>query len=66
MTKREAKRRAAQTAAAALQSLLDCGWPHEMVGGGDPPEPDVDLRRMTVAMSDLVDELEVRSKARPA
>jgi len=37
-----------------------------MVGGGDPPEPDVDLRRMTVAMSDLVDELEVRSKARPA
>jgi len=55
MTKREAKKRCWRQAYASLKSLVDCGWPYQMVDDDDdPPESPPDLERLEEAMEELI------------
>jgi len=58
MTKTEAKRHAAKEATSRLQSLLDIGWPCEMVGDSAPPESAADIKRLRDGMARLIADIE--------
>ncbi len=71
MNKREAKRWACRLAADGLQSLLNCGWPFEMVDNADASVAGVPLEdedgntlpdghNIESALEDIIDELDRR------
>lgn len=53
MTKSEAKKAAWRAAYSSLKSMLDCGWPYQMVDDADPEESAKDLDKMHNAMEEI-------------